>query len=344
MSLLNNLLKDLSKQKPLKNPIPLLHAVPGNGITQFMWRLIAGGIIFIIVCIALILMNKVSDSLSKLQVPLQDESAIIVADSVLRAAPLEPLKPISYIPALPPVQALESKLPPAPQLTSEENEIPDWVDTQEDLELKAAVTSESTTINKVYAPQTLSEWHDAQMNKALQSIEEGRDDRAIEYLQEILDKIPNAVNASENLASLYLTYGDFDLATAVVDEGLKHTPSDIPLISIKARLILERGKAAEAVKYLSNYHPPIETYPDFYGTLAAALQGEGKIVESGGLFKSLIQIDPTNGQYWLGYAISLEYAHDLNQAKEAYLRASQSPDSETLVRAYAENRLKKIQG
>ena len=344
MSLLNNLLKDLSKQKPLKNPIPLLHAVPSNGITQFMWRLIAGGIVLIIVCIGLILINKVSDSLAKLQVPLQDESAIIVTDSVLKAAPLVPLKQISYIPALPPVQVLESKLPPAPQLTSEENELPDWVDTEEDLESKAIANSESTAVNKIYAPQTLSEWHDAQMNKALQAIEEGRDDRAIEFLQEILDKIPNAVNASENLASLYLTYGDYDLAATVVNDGLKYTPSDIPLISIKARLILEQGKTAEAVKYLSNYHPPIETYPDFYGTLAAALQGEGKIVESGGIFKSLIQIDPNNGQYWLGYAISLEYTHNLNQAKEAYIRASQSPDTETVVRAYAENRLKKIQG
>ncbi|MBL7480961.1 tetratricopeptide repeat protein [Legionella bononiensis] len=336
MSLLNDLLNDLSKQQRTKNPIPLLQAVPSNNLARIKWGLLAGGVFLLIILTGMVLISIAGDSLSKSKAPTQEDPAIVIADSLSRPAPLEPIKPISYIPALPPVHAVESELPPAPQLAVEQNDVPDWVESQNE--------PEETTVNKVYAPQTLTEWHDAQMNKALQSIEEGRDDRAIELLQEILDKIPNAVNASENLASLYLTYGDFDLATAVVNEGLKHTPLDIPLISIKGRLILEQGKAAEAVKYLSNYHPPIETYPDFYGTLAAALQGEGKIVESGGIFKSLIQIDPNNGQYWLGYAISLEYTHDLNQAKEAYIRASQSPDSETVVRAYAQNRLKKIQG
>lgn len=86
------------------------------------------------------------------------------------------------------------------------------------------------------------------------------------------------------------------------------------------------------------------SYPDFYGTLAAALQSVGRVLEAGSLYRSLIQVDPNDGRYWLGYAIALEHNNKANQAIAAYIRASQNPDSEPTVRDYAENRLKILQG
>ena len=109
-------------------------------------------------------------------------------------------------------------------------------------------------------------------------------------------------------------------------------------------LLLEQGKSVESLELVTRYQPVMSTYPDFYGVMAAAFQAEGRIREAGTLYKSLIQVDPNNGQYWLGYAISLEHNHESTQAIAAYTRASQSPDSESVVRAYAENRLKTLQG
>ena len=86
------------------------------------------------------------------------------------------------------------------------------------------------------------------------------------------------------------------------------------------------------------------SYPDFYATLAAAFQSEGRILEAGNLYRSLIQVDPQDGRYWLGYAIALEHNKKLNQAIEAYNRASQSPETDPTVLDYAEKRLKVLQG
>ena len=223
---------------------------------------------------------------------------------------------------------------------SEDEPFNDWADTQNEIQNEPLTSS----VNKVYTPLTLEEWHDAQLNKAIKAIEDGFDERAVEILEAILIKMPNAVDVRENLASLYLSFGDYARTTRIVSEGLKYSPADAALITIKARLLLDQGKAEEAIKLLSGFRPALSSYPDFYGTLAAALQSEGRVMEAGSLYKALIQVDPDNGQYWLGYGISLEHNHKLNQAIEAYTKAIQNPDSDPSVRNYAENHLKTLQG
>lgn len=336
MSLLNDLLNDLAKQEPSKQLIPFLQPAPRRSQNKAILRIFYVSL-FLSPCIGFvffILLGVESTNPEKLN---NKEPAVVLETSTLSEKPVEQrTQPISYLAALPPIKSANIELKTAPKIVTGQNGFPDWVETQD--EPKAAI------INKVYAPLTLAQWHDAQMNKALQAMEDGRDEMAIDILQGILVKIPNSSNASENLASLYLVYGDLALATDVVNEGLEHSPSNIRLITIKARLMLEQGKSDEALKFLSDYHPAMATYPDFYSVMATALQAEGRIADAGSLFKSLIQIDTNNGQYWLGYAISLEHNHELNQAKDAYVRASQSPDTESEVRAYAENRLKTLQG
>ena len=333
MSLLNDLLNDLAQQEPSKQLIPFLKPAPRRSQNKTILRFFYVSL-FLIPCIGLALYMIFGVELLKSVERIQQEPSVALESSTLSEKPVEQgTQLISYLAAIPPIQSQKDV---TPKPATGQNGFPDWVETQD--EPHAAI------VNKVYAPQTLAEWHDAQMNNALRAMEDGRDEKAIEILQGILVKIPNSSNASENLASLYLAYGDLALATEVINEGLEHSPAEIRLITIKARLLLEQGKSDEALRILTNYHPEMSAYPDFYSVMAAALQAEGRIAEAGSLFKSLIQIDPNNGQYWLGYAISLEHNHELNQAIEAYGRASQSPDSESVVRAYAENRLKTLKG
>jgi MSHA biogenesis protein MshN len=199
-------------------------------------------------------------------------------------------------------------------------------------------------VNKVYAPLSVEEWHDTQMNKVLAAIDEGADARATELLKTILIKTPQSVDARESLASIHLNNGNLSEASAIIEQGLSYMPANPSLLTIKARIFLEQGRSQEAIALLSRHHPSLARFPDYYGTLAAALQSEGRIVDAGSLYKALLQVEPDNSQYWLGYGMALEYNNKKNQAIEAYNRVTQGFEGDPAVRDYAENRLKTLQG
>lgn len=343
MSLLNEMLHDLAKQKHANQAIPLfMPTLPQNGgrskkiILLFCFFVIA-------VVFYFFLFNKHTEmNIKKVESTYKTKEILlnteINSENMIQQTPAaavilpEQVNLISYIEPL--TSSTSQRV--AIQLPGAKDRLNDWVDNQGE--------PSSTGVNKVYAPQTIEEWHDAQLNKALQAIDKGFDEEAIALLQEILVKVPNASDVRENLASLYLTYGNFAQAAEVVNEGLRYAPADAALITIKARILLDEGKASDAISLLSKYRPSMMSYPDFYGTLAAALQSVGRVLEAGSLYQSLIQVDPNDGRYWLGYAIALEHNNKANQAIAAYIRATQNPDSDPTVRDYAENRLKVLQG
>lgn len=341
MSLLNDVLHNLAKQETSRQRTPILNpASSPAGNARMVIIILASFALVLFVIILLILTRqttlktiKVTENKHAIK---QNVSKTDVVSSDVKASPRENINNSSYIEPM----SSQASFREALQLPESEDELlNDWVDTQDEIHSESL-----SSVNKIYAPLTLDEWHDAQLNKALKAIDEGFDERAVEILEAILIKIPNAVDVRENLASLYLSFDDYASTTRVVTEGLKYSPADAALITIKARLLLDQGKAEAAIKLLSGFRPSLRSYPDFYGTLAAALQSEGRVMEAGSLYKALIQVDPDNGQYWLGYGISLERNHKSNQAIEAYSKAIQNPESDPSVRNYAEIRLKTLQG
>lgn len=339
MSLLNEMLQDLAKREPVKQVPQLLH--PATAPSKNARIIIVFLCIFalsLFVCTIVMLNKPVVENTVEREKPAISEPIIVPVTAkipsinmevqqVVITSYIEPLSsPSSYRVAL--EQPVETKLPL------------EWEQVQAELQSEALTAS----VNKVYTPLTLEEWHDAQLNKALTAIDNGLDERAVEILETVLVKMPAASDIRENLASLYLSSGDYANTTRIVDEGLKYARSDAALLTIKARLLLDQGRAGQAIKLLLGYRPELRAFPDFYGTLAAALQSEGRIREAGSLYKTLIQVDPDNGQYWLGYGIALEHDHKPNQAIEAYGKAIANPDSDPSVRNYAETRLKTLQG
>lgn len=340
MSLLNEMLHDLAKNKPSRQLTPLLKpaSLPAKNSRMAIIILCSFAIVLFAFIVLLIMRQTTQKTLivaeNKHEIR-KNVSKIDVASSEAKALPTINIS--SYIEPMSSPASFRVALELA---ASEDEPLNDWVDTQDEIQNEPLTSS----FNKVYAPLTLEEWHDAQLNKALKAIDDGFDERAVEILEAILIKMPSAADVRENLASLYLSFGDYVRTTRIVSEGLKYSPADAALITIKARLLLDQGKTEEAIKLLSGYRPVLSSNPDYYGTLAAALQSEGRVMEAGSIYKALIQVDPENGQYWLGYGISLEHNHKSNQAIEAYTKAIRDPDSEPSVRNYAENRLKTLQG
>lgn len=212
------------------------------------------------------------------------------------------------------------------------------------LNFGAAETHSDGQINKVFSALTDIEWHDEQINQALLAIQEGNDEHAELLLHQILAKFPRAAVARETLANLYLAQERIDDTNQLIDDGLKLAPHNLSFNIIKSRILFLQKQPKDALELLQQFKPNIHENPDFYGLMAAILHDLKQEREAGNLYKMLVEIEPSNGQYWLGYGLSLEYSKANKQAISAYKEVTSHYDIEPEVRAYAENRIKTLQG
>lgn len=336
MSLLNQMLNDLAKQKP-RSQSKMLPVVFMRRRLGLQMGFLILGILLISLLLTLFFITRQS-----LLAPAHVSASALNINKAVKevasqiAAVKTQAMPLMLLSHVTPLPSFSSQIAVIPAQIASEDGFPVWHDVPDGLAQAA--------VNKIYARQTLEQWHDAQLAKAQQAIEEGDDSRAIALLQAVLFKIPQSIMAREHLAILYLSLDDRNKASEVINDGLGISAHAIPLLTMKARLMIDSGQAASALKLLLPERPSMAQHPDFYAMLAAALESEGRIREAGSLYKGLLTVDPTNAQYWLGYAIALENDHEANQALEAYSRASAIPDADPAVRAYAEHRLKTLQG
>jgi MSHA biogenesis protein MshN len=210
--------------------------------------------------------------------------------------------------------------------------------------IEAPLLDEENGVNKVFPSLSTKEWYNEQFNKALDYIEAGNNHEAIYVLELILLKFPTSNDVRESLAAVYISEDEVVQAENIINEGLRIQPMALNLNLMKARILYEQNKAEEALAVLSKFRPNIKEEPDFYGLRAALLQSLGHSNEAGSLYKSLIELEPSNSQYWLGYAIALEEKNALQQAVAAYKKVEESYDADPAVRSYAEERLKSLQG
>ncbi|GGI85081.1 tetratricopeptide repeat protein [Legionella impletisoli] len=363
MSLLNEMLKDLNENK--SNVKPTLTFIPTQPKSTKV-RIIKGAIwlasILALSLIILLILKEFKTSKPHLSVPVSNVNVKSIQT---------PKKPVHYESSLvnisfsdfkrtkmpvqskiqqqelhkpaPPMQTLSSSLVSIREFEQQASRIkPAILDYEE--KNKPTNKKKKKHVEKVFNELTDKQWHDYTLNKALMAVQDGDDYKAIQLLNQIIFKFPTSNAARESLAAVYMSNGQLSKAMQVLDEGLSFKPNALGLSTMKARLLFEQDKAPEALKILSQFTPDIYRNPDFYGLLAAVYQTVGRTKEAGSLYQKLVEIDSSNGQYWLGYGIALEQRNATQQAVSAYRRASESYDIDPAVRAYAESRLKLLQG
>lgn len=326
MSLLNDMLYDLARQKKTSSEAPyqpvVHHNLNDNSRKLMIWGGVAG------FCTLALFSSVWMASLRNHQFPIV--APAVTAEGTTPAAPIAQVQQ-------PQEAALPSYIQPLSALARE------WVPVER-VAIESMERLAEASIKKSFAPPTLEEWHEDEMSKAIEAIHRGDDDHAIAILNDLIAKLPQALDARENLASLYLSYGDLEQAQEVAEAGLKYAPDSAALLTIKGRILIAQERYEEARLLLARHQPPMSGFPDYYATLAAAMQALGLTDEAGTIYKSLLQVVPDNGQYWLGYAIFLEHRNRINEAVDAYNRANQNPDSEAAVKEYAQNRINHLQG
>ncbi len=337
MSLLNDVLKDLTKNKQAATVGPLL-ASPSRfqffrAVSQISPWVVApflNGVLFLLF-IHVYDANKINAefprTLQTISSTQQQQKSVSVAAREVFAIPASAAPMVNVEPVL---------ISTLPEIASH---FIDIASVQ-----KHSAIDEEAEINKVFVPLTDTEWHDEQLNLALIAIQDNQDENAEQILSRILARFPRAIIARETLANLYLVQERMDSARQTIEEGLQLLPHAITLNTLKARLLFEEKHPREALAILKQFSPGVQKDPDFYGLMAAILQSLGQRQEAEALYKVLIKVEPDNSQYWLGYGIALEHAKDIKQAITAYKAVTEHYDADPDVRVYAENRLKTLQG
>lgn len=352
MSLLNDMLKDLNNRAPSAvghlTPHPL-HDRQKIQINLIAW--VAVLLLFLgLVSVMTLSMLHPKENLASQIIPVEAKKTTEPRDT-LAASSEQPEKASSHKQSV-----LHSSIPGVVEHSAlvasrpvQEMESDAWVDQtvspdEYETESDELVQSVFAPVEKKMAKITPEEWHDEHLNQAFEAIEDGDYPQAIHLLKKILTQFPASIETRENLAALYIEQNELDRAYEVLDKGLEFDPDSFRLLTMKSRLLVEQGKHDEALALLEQFKPDIRKEPEYYGVLAAIFQTIGRSGEAGSLYQSLVKIEPSNGQYWLGYAMALENKKANQQAIEAYKRASQSDNTQSSVRAYAEQRLKTLQG
>ena len=142
--------------------------------------------------------------------------------------------------------------------------------------------------------------------------------KANQKLFDVLELEPLHVSARLLLASKMLEQKDINNAERLLRLGLDINPTIPEWAKLYAHILVLKGRNAEAVKALMNAISSAGDDAEFDALLAALLQKESRHEEAVRLYKKVVNLDPTNGVWWMGLAISLDALDRTDEALHAY--------------------------
>ncbi len=175
--------------------------------------------------------------------------------------------------------------------------------------------------------------------RALNLASSGELNQAIELLTPFVKKNPTYNPARQTLITLLIQENEHAKAEKIVDMGLILQPNYLAFVELKARILVEKNKVAEALGLLGRISPPIVEHPDYYAFLAALYQRQGQAKLAAKLYEQLLTLYPNKGAWWVGLAIAFDSLGKHADAEEAYARAdNQSLNPE--LKAFVETELR----
>ncbi len=178
---------------------------------------------------------------------------------------------------------------------------------------------------------------------ALEEAKLGKLQQAISNLSALLEVDPEYQDARTTLAALLIDKGNTPQATRIVNDGLNIFPDYAPFVELKARLLTHDGKIQQALNLLQSAVPPISENPDYHALIAALYERSNKDLFAVRTYQKLLAIDPHNGSWWFGLAVSYDKLGKTRDAATAYERAQSEGHLNTASLAYLQKRLESLQ-
>ena len=161
-------------------------------------------------------------------------------------------------------------------------------------------------------------------------------------LKQLIKAAPRYQQAYVGLAKVYLQQKDFYHAENVVNQGLKQFPQYVPLITLKARILLKEHKIEVAESLMESVSPQLRNNIDYYMTMAVIEQRMGKYLFAAQIYFQLLNYNEHEGLWWLGAAVNLESAGKNNAALDAYKRAIESDTLQPFLVAYSKMQINEL--
>lgn len=209
-------------------------------------------------------------------------------------------------------------------------------------------TSASTTagaanpMNRVQREMSLQDRDRQAVQYSLQQWSSGQRLAALQTLDLFAYENPEAHGARETLAKLLMQQGEPERAMQAVELGLSIAPNNNAYKKIKARLDIEQGRAAEALKLLSASPPTVEADTEFHDLMATAFLTTQQYDFASVTYQALLQQNSAEGRWWYGLAASYDARGRAQDAASAYERALQQINLSPSLRQASQARLQLI--
>lgn len=167
--------------------------------------------------------------------------------------------------------------------------------------------------------------------QALREAEEG----SLGTLAAFVASRPKRFDARQRLALAQIKAADRAGAEATLREGLALRPNDPTLSRLLGHLLMGANQVESALEILRAATPPLAKDPEFHALLAAAEQRTGAHAMAAARYKSLLQLQPTNGSWLVGLGISLAALGDARSAARLFNQALDDRSLAEPLRAYA---------
>ncbi|MFA5372471.1 MAG: tetratricopeptide repeat protein [Sideroxydans sp.] len=203
----------------------------------------------------------------------------------------------------------------------------------------SAVRIESVPPLKKISPQQQA---DAEYRKGLQARQAGHVPEAIATFEAALRTNERHERARLALAALLLDNGQNAAAERVLRAGLVLKPVQLGLGMALARMQVERDELQQAVDTLRIYLPQADNNADYQAFYAALLQRQQRHKEAINHYQLALRMQPRNGVWLMGYAISLQAVDRKEDAKLAYRQALATQTLSPELSAFVQQKLQEI--
>lgn len=154
---------------------------------------------------------------------------------------------------------------------------------------------------------------------------------------------PLDLAATEAAALESLVEGRVDAAAELVTSTHIREPNWPGYRRLAARIELARNRPEAVLPLLESNRPTLASDPEYHGLLASAYQRLGRHDEAAQSYQQLLRLQPEQGHWWAGYAISRDALGDRPGAQSAYRQALQRGALDPRVAGYIKERLKALQ-
>ena len=175
--------------------------------------------------------------------------------------------------------------------------------------------------------------------RALTLANDGDDVEAAEILRELLGHNPDHHRAREARAGILIRLGRVEEAAGELETGMVLAPTHPGFAKLRARILSQRGTAAEALEILRRAPPPLRQDPEYHALIAALHQRMGEHGLAADLYRQVLGAEPQNAAWWMGFGISLEGEDAAGSALLAYRAAAALAGLGLESRRYVESRI-----